>query len=82
MRKIVLDASARGIPTVAVGVETREELLCAVSLGADYAQGFYLGKPSFTQGGQDAEGCAQAARAYQDAFGTQPVFEAASHKLY
>ena len=36
---------ARGIRTLAEGVETREEVACVIQMGFDYAQGFYLGQP-------------------------------------
>ena len=37
---------AKGIQTLAEGVETREELASIVRMGFDYAQGFYLGRPA------------------------------------
>ncbi|MCL2123500.1 MAG: EAL domain-containing protein, partial [Desulfovibrionaceae bacterium] len=37
---------AKGIQTLAEGVETREELASIVHMGFDYAQGFYLGRPA------------------------------------
>jgi len=36
---------AKGIQTLAEGVETREELASIIRMGFDYAQGFFLGRP-------------------------------------
>jgi diguanylate cyclase (GGDEF)-like protein len=37
---------AKGIQTLAEGVETRAELASIIRMGFDYAQGFYLGRPA------------------------------------
>ncbi|HFV8627003.1 TPA: EAL domain-containing protein, partial [Escherichia coli] len=34
-----------GIDTVAEGVETQAQVNCLCSLGVDYLQGFYFGRP-------------------------------------
>ena len=39
-------AHSRGIKVIAEGVETAEELRTLIRLGADYVQGYYLGKPA------------------------------------
>ena len=46
VRRIVERAHSKGIRVVAVGVETEEELRAALSLGADFLQGFYLARPA------------------------------------
>jgi EAL domain-containing protein (putative c-di-GMP-specific phosphodiesterase class I) len=38
-------AHGLGLETVAEGVESKLALEAAISLGCDYAQGFYLGHP-------------------------------------
>lgn len=37
----------RHIKVIAEGVETRSEMKTLISLGADYMQGYYLGKPRY-----------------------------------
>lgn len=37
----------RHIKVIAEGVKTRSEMKTLISLGADYMQGYYLGKPSY-----------------------------------
>ncbi len=39
-------AHSRGTKVIAEGVETAEELCTLIGLGADYLQGYYLGKPA------------------------------------
>lgn len=44
--KYIIDmAHTLGISVCVEGVETKEELSCVVSLGADFIQGYYYGKP-------------------------------------
>ncbi|WP_249923812.1 EAL domain-containing protein, partial [Escherichia coli] len=38
-------AEKQGIATVAEGVETQAQVNCLRSLGVDYLQGFYFGRP-------------------------------------
>ncbi|MDR1588618.1 MAG: GGDEF domain-containing phosphodiesterase, partial [Oscillospiraceae bacterium] len=45
LQKIILYCKAKGIETLAEGVETLEELETSVQLGFTYAQGYYLGMP-------------------------------------
>lgn len=44
-----------GIRVVAEGIETRSELELAAELGADYAQGYFLGRPAPTVAGVSPE---------------------------
>lgn len=43
---LAASAHSRGIKVIAEGVETAEELRTLIRLGADYVQGYYLGKPA------------------------------------
>jgi diguanylate cyclase (GGDEF)-like protein len=45
LSNILVYCRAKGIQTLAEGVETYEELASVVHMGFDYAQGFYLGRP-------------------------------------
>ncbi|HAV9130847.1 TPA: EAL domain-containing protein [Escherichia coli] len=45
VESVVCLADRLGIGTVAEGVETREQVSCLRSLGVDYLQGFYFGRP-------------------------------------
>ncbi len=47
VRNLIEFASENGIKVLAEGVETSEELKCVIGFGVDYAQGFYLARPSF-----------------------------------
>ncbi|MDR1615879.1 MAG: EAL domain-containing protein, partial [Syntrophomonadaceae bacterium] len=68
LQKIVGYCKAKGIATLAEGIETPEELQAVIQLGFVYAQGYYLGLPDFhlaelpnavwTTNRSDAEDCA------------------------
>jgi diguanylate cyclase (GGDEF)-like protein len=45
LSNILAYCRAKEIQTVAEGVETREELAGVISMGFDFAQGYYLGRP-------------------------------------
>ncbi len=45
LSNILTYCRAKGILTLAEGVETPDELACVMRMGFDYAQGFYLGRP-------------------------------------
>ena len=45
VKKVVEFSNFIGVKTICEGIETKEELDVLVSLGADYGQGYYLGKP-------------------------------------
>ena len=45
VESVVVLAGKLGINTVAEGVETQEQVTCLCSLGVDYLQGFYYGRP-------------------------------------
>ncbi len=46
MIKIILDiASYLGVPTIAEGVETEEQVIALKALGCDIVQGYYFSKP-------------------------------------
>ena len=45
VESVVRLAEKLGIDTVAEGVETRAQMNCLCSLGVDYLQGFYFGRP-------------------------------------
>ncbi|HBC0970820.1 TPA: EAL domain-containing protein [Escherichia coli] len=45
VESVVVLADKLGIDTVAEGVETQEQVKCLCSLGVDYLQGFYSGRP-------------------------------------
>jgi EAL domain-containing protein (putative c-di-GMP-specific phosphodiesterase class I) len=45
VRSLVGLAHGLGLETVAEGIESKLALEAAISLGCDYAQGFYLGHP-------------------------------------
>ena len=47
VRNLIEFASENGIKVLAEGVETSEELKCVIGFGVDYAQGYYLARPSF-----------------------------------
>lgn len=44
---IVNYAHQRGKYVIAEGIETEEEVVCLIRLGADYLQGFYIARPDF-----------------------------------
>jgi diguanylate cyclase (GGDEF)-like protein len=46
VRSIIALAKSTGSAVVAEGIETREELLLCQELGADYGQGYLLGRPN------------------------------------
>lgn len=46
MLEVILDiAETLGVPTIAEGVETAEQMMTLRAMGCDYAQGFYFSKP-------------------------------------
>nr|QKQ36614.1 EAL domain-containing protein [Escherichia coli] len=45
VQSVVGLAGKLGIDTVAEGVETKAQVNCLCSLGVDYLQGFYFGRP-------------------------------------
>jgi diguanylate cyclase (GGDEF)-like protein len=47
VQNLIAYARNLGIKILAEGVETREEMEMLISLGVDYLQGYYLGKPLF-----------------------------------
>ncbi|MDR2893280.1 MAG: GGDEF domain-containing protein [Deltaproteobacteria bacterium] len=47
LSNILAYCRAKGIKTLAEGVETREEAASIIKLGFDYAQGYYFGYPEF-----------------------------------
>ncbi len=47
VRQIIETCHNLGAKVVAEGIETQEELVTVQELGADYAQGYLLGRPSF-----------------------------------
>ena len=47
LSNILTYCRAKGIRTLAEGVETPEEMASIIRMGFDYAQGFYLGRPAF-----------------------------------
>lgn len=48
VRSIIALAKSTGSAVVAEGIETREELLLCQELGADYGQGYLLGRPQLS----------------------------------
>lgn len=44
---LIAYSKERHIKVIAEGVETRSEMETLISLGADYMQGYYLGKPGY-----------------------------------
>ena len=48
VESIVGYAHQNGIEVIGEGVESKEELQVLKAIGVDYAQGFYLAKPSFS----------------------------------
>lgn len=51
MLNLVSYAKMNGIKVIAEGIETRGELETVIKLGADYLQGFYLGRPALVPQG-------------------------------
>ncbi len=61
MRQFVDYAQANDIHLLAEGVENARELETVIRLGADYIQGFYVGRPEFELGMHNARACEEAA---------------------
>lgn len=55
LSNILAYCRARGIQTLAEGVETQEELASVARMGFDYVQGFYLGRPEFRLAGLEPQ---------------------------
>lgn len=67
LSNILTYCRAKGIQSLAEGVETREELASVARMGFDYAQGFYLGRPDFQLNELEPRIAAEIAEALRNA---------------